>query len=246
MSRLPLSLVCPLCLFVTVALGCSGSDGRTTVNVYAASSLADLMELVEQAYESDNPDVDVRMNLAGTNALVRQINSGADAAVLVAADRAHVDQLLDEPIGAPAALATNTLTLVVPDDNPAGIDGPEDLSTDGVLTARCATGVPCGEATDRYLETTGYMVGRATEETNVRSVLAKVSSGEVDAGFVYRTDASVTDSVTELPLIDPPTVTITMVQLADEQAADGFARYLRSDDVTDLLQRLGFGSVAER
>ncbi|MDH3299659.1 MAG: substrate-binding domain-containing protein [Acidimicrobiia bacterium] len=211
--------------------------------MYAASSLADIMELVEEGYERDNPEVDLRMNLAGTNALVRQVNSGADAAILVAADASFLDDLLDPPAAPPVPLATNELTLAVPVDNPAGIDGPEDLSTEGVLTARCATGVPCGDATDAYLATNGFAISRFTEEANVRSVLAKVSTGEVDAGFVYRTDTEATDAVVEIPLSDAPRVTVTMARLDDGESTTDLARYLRSDEVADLFARLGFGPV---
>ncbi len=229
---------------VAVALatvGCLGDDGRRTIDVYAASSLADIMELVETGYEEDNPEVDIRMNLAGTNALVRQINSGADAAILVAADASFLTDLIDEPVTAPQPLATNELTLVVPADNPASIDGPEDLAGDGVLTARCATGVPCGAATDHFLEANGLAIGRSTDEANVRSVLAKVSTGEVDAGFVYRTDAAATDDVRELPLTDPPQVTITMAQLGDDTVITDLAAHLTSPEVAELFTRLGFG-----
>ncbi len=222
-------------------IGCSNDDGRQTIDVYAASSLADVMELVEEVYERDNPEVDIRMNLAGTNALVRQVNSGADAAILVAADASFIDDLIDRPAATPVALASNELTLAVPGDNPAGIDGPGDLSSEEVLTARCAGGVPCGDATDEYLTANGFTIARATEEANVRSVLAKISAGEVDAGFVYRTDAAATDAVVELPLSNAPRVIVTMAQLDNGDTTADLARYLGSDEAAELFRRLGFG-----
>lgn len=227
------------------AVGCSTDDGRRSIDVYAASSLADIMELVEDRYERDNPEVDIRMNLAGTNALVRQVNSGADASILVAADASFLDDLIDPPSSPPVPLATNELTLTVPVDNPAGIDGPEDLSDEGVLTARCATGVPCGDATDDYLAANSYAIGRSTEEANVRSVLTKVSAGEVDAGFVYLTDAAATDAVIQIPLADAPQVTVTMARLDGAESTVDLARYLASDEVAELFEQLGFGPVGD-
>jgi molybdate transport system substrate-binding protein len=225
--------------------GCSTDDGRRPIDVYAASSLADVMELVEDRYERDNPEVDIRMNLAGTNALVRQVNSGADAAILVAADASFLDDLIDPPAASPVPLATNELTLTVPVDNPAGIEGPADLSVEGVLTARCATGVPCGDATDDYLAANGFTVGRSTEEANVRSVLTKVSAGEVDAGFVYRTDAAASDAVIQIPRADAPQVTVTMARLAGAEPTVDLARYLASTEVAELFEQLDFGPVGE-
>lgn len=239
------AILLPACILLSGVVGCSTDDGRRPIDVYAASSLADIMELVEEDYERDNPEVDLRMNLAGTNALVRQVNSGADAALLVAADASFLDDLLEEPISAPVALASNELTLTVPVDNPAGVDGPGDLNAEGVLTARCATGVPCGDATDSYLTANGFTIARATEEANVRSVLAKVSTGEVDAGFVYRTDAAATDAVSEIPLAGAPTVTVTMAQLDSDESTTDLAAYLGSDKVADLFAQLGFGPTGD-
>ncbi len=225
----------------TLVLGGCSNDDRATIDVFAASSLADIMELVEEDYERDRPEVDLRMNLAGTNALVRQINSGADASVLVAADASFLDDLLNPPVSSPVPLATNVLTLAVPGDNPAGVDGPADLADPDVLTARCATGVPCGDLTDEFLAANGLTVGRATEEANVRSVLAKVSTGEVDAGFVYRTDVAAAEAVTEIALDEAPQATVTLAQLQQGDAADDLVRHLRSDEVAELFTRLGFG-----
>ena len=230
-------------LFVVLAAlaGCSNGDDRRTIDVYAASSLVDIMNSIEDGYEADNPEVDIRMNLAGTNALVRQINSGAEAAILVAADASLLDDLSSQPVAPPVPLASNELVLIVPGDNPADLAEPADLATGGVLTARCATGVPCGDATDRYLTAAALSVARSTEEANVRSVLAKVSSGEVDAGFVYRTDALAAASVVEIPLDGAPRVTIAMAQLDRGEATTDLADYMQSAAVAERFGELGFG-----
>ncbi len=225
-----------------IALGpACGADGRQTVDVFAASSLVDIAELVEEDYEADNPETDIRLNLAGTNALIRQINSGADAAVLVAADTSFIDDLIDQPSVPPLVLATNRLTLVVPADNRAKISGPADLNRDDVLTARCAPGVPCGDATDRYLATSDLLVSRATEEPNVRAVLAKVTSGEVDAGFVYRSDALAGGTaVKEIPLAGAPEVAVAVARLDDSRAGAELIDHFASDDIRHALEQLGF------
>jgi len=237
---IPVIFLTPLILLV----GCGGSD-RPVVTVYAASSLTDIMQQVEEQYEQQNPNVDIRVNVAGTNTLVRQLNNGAEADVFVAADVSAFDQLIDAPVEGPYVLALNTLTMVVPVSNPAAIADATDVATPNVLTARCATGVPCGNATDRFLEATGMTIGRSTDEPNVRSVLAKVSADEVDAGFVYRSDLRAASDVSEIVLPDAPQVTVGLVQLSNGTATDGLVEQLRSDEVAELFTKLGFEPVVQ-
>ncbi|MDH3295077.1 MAG: molybdate ABC transporter substrate-binding protein [Acidimicrobiia bacterium] len=205
--------------------------------------MTDIMDHVEQHFEQQHPDVDVRVNLAGTNNLVRQLNSGAEADLFLAADISAVDQLLDRPVDGPVVLAVNNLTMIVPKANEAGIDDPQDVADPRVLTARCAAGVPCGNATDRFLERAGFTIGRSTDEHNVRSVLAKVSADEVDAGFVYRSDLNAASDVTEIPLPRPPQVTVGLVRLGNGDAAIELMALLESDEIADLFADLGFEPV---
>lgn len=222
-----------------MVVACS-DGGRRPINVYAASSLVDIMTEVEDRYEAEHSEIDIRMNLAGTNALIRQINSGADAALLVAADAGLLSDLVDEPVGRPETLALNRLALVVPADNPAGIGSSDDLADGTPLIARCASGVPCGQATDMFLRDQDLNLTRTTDEANVRSVLTKVATGEVDGGFVYHTDAVSTDDVMEIPLVDSPFVTITLARLDSDPSTEALARYLTSNEVADLFAALGF------
>ena len=212
------------------------------VTVYAASSLTDIMEFVETDFESRYPDVDVRVNVAGTNTLLRQVNNGADVDLFLAADVTAFDLLADPPVEAPSVLAVNTLTLVVPADNPASISAPSDLGADGVLTARCAPGVPCGDATDRFLDASGLSIHRSTDEPNVRSVLAKVAGGEVDAGFVYRSDLASGVEVTEIALADAPTVTVGAARLTDHELSRELMTTLTSDEVRQRFVEMGFAA----
>ncbi len=109
--------------------------------------------------------------------------------------------------------------------------------------ARCAPAVPCGRATDAFLQTQGGTLGRTTDEPNVRSVLTKVATGEVDAGFVYHSDAVATDQVVEIPLANAPVVTVTLAHLTSDPTAVDLGHYLVSDEVAGLFANLGFESV---
>ena len=228
------------------SVGAGDADGRI-VDVYAASSLTDAYSELEDRFELANPGVDVRLNLAGSNTLLRQILDGAEADVYAPASVELITDL-DQHQGGPQArsiseiYASNRLTLVVPDsDDKSPVTAPTHVIAADLLIARCASGVPCGDATDRYLEGADLALARSTDEPNVRAVLLKVASGEVDAGYVYSTDARArADEVTEIPLIDAPTVDLALTVLTPDSDAAAFAAYVVSDDAVDVFRSLGF------
>lgn len=230
-------------LAALLGLGACSSDDDRTVDVYAASSLTEAYQTLEERFEAENPDVDVRLNLAGSNALQRQILDGAGAHVFAPADVTLIDGILDLLADDASVYASNQLTLIVPtdDDGDAAVTSTTELADDGLLVARCAPGVPCGDATDRYLSDTELSIGRSTDEPNVRSVLLKVANGEADAGFVYRTDAEArADAVTEIVLTDAPTVDLAVAVLSDDDDARAFADFVLSDEAADVFRSFGF------
>jgi molybdate transport system substrate-binding protein len=244
-SRAALVLAIGVAAAASCGGGTDGDNATITLDVYAASSLTDAFGELEANYEAANPGVDVRLNLAGSSALRRQIEEGAPADVYAPADPALLDGLSGTIVGDVHVYATNQLTLVVPADPASGptVDDPGDVADEAVLVARCAVGVPCGDATEHFLAEAGLEVGRSTEEPNVRSVLLKVVSGEADAGFVYTTDAQArAEEVAEIPLVEPPSVELAVAALSDDDHARGFARYVASDEAADVFLSLGFGT----
>jgi molybdate transport system substrate-binding protein len=226
---------------VTVSCGSS----KTTVDVFAASSLTDAFTEFEERFEAAHPDIDIRLNLAGSDTLRRQIDDGADVDVYAPASPELFDGLDAEP----RAYASNQLEVVVSAENDAG-DLTRAGAFDGLFVARCAAGVPCGEAADRLIETLGLDLGGATvtSEANVRAVLSKVSLGEADVGLVYRTDAIAGgDNIRITGLTAPEaSVTLAIATLGDADdspagtAAAQFLDFVLSDEATDVLTALGF------
>ena len=78
--------------------------------------------------------------------------------------------------------------IAVPPDNPAKITSVADLAKPGVKVAVCQAQVPCGKVATEVFANAHITVKPATEEVDVKSVLTKVTLGEVDAGIVYVTD----------------------------------------------------------
>lgn len=189
MSR-PVAALATLGLLLPLA-ACGGSDEDTsTLTVYAAASLTATFEQIGQEFEAEHEGVDVRLSFGGSSDLVTQIQEGAHADVFASADTANMDRLTGDGLagGDPEDFATNTLEIAVPPGNPAGITGLQDLAEAGVDLVVCAPEVPCGAASRAVADRAGVTLSPVSEEQSVTDVLAKVASGEADAGLVYRTD----------------------------------------------------------
>ena len=162
---------------------------EVVLNVYAAASLTETFEELESSFEAAYPDVDVRFNFAGSQDLVTQLGEGADVDVLATANESTMKKAADaSQVDDQTLFASNSLTLITTPGNPAGITG-LDSSLDGVKLVICAPEVPCGKLTKTLTEQLGVTLHPVSEEQAVTDVRGKVSSGQADAGIVYKSDA---------------------------------------------------------
>jgi len=176
--------------------GDKGGDGKsgdkTVLTVFAAASLTKTFEELEKTYEAAHTDVDVKLSFGGSSDLVAQITEGASADVFASADTTNMDKLVAAGLaeGEPKEFATNTLMIAVPPGNPAGIKSVADLTKKDVDLVLCQPEVPCGSAAQKVADAAGVELRPVSEEQSVTDVLAKVESGEADAGLVYVTDVT--------------------------------------------------------
>jgi molybdate transport system substrate-binding protein len=174
------------------------------LTVFAAASLLDAFNAIGKQFEKAHPGVKVRMQYAGSQQLVAQIEQGADADVLASADDRWMGYAVEHGFiaGTPQVFARNVLVVIVPRMNPGRIDKLEDLSRRGVKVVIGAEAVPVGAYAREVLhrlsadpamgEDYGASVLRnvVSQEENVKSIVAKVQLGEADAGIVYRSDVT--------------------------------------------------------
>ncbi|MCW1248793.1 molybdate ABC transporter substrate-binding protein [Acaricomes phytoseiuli] len=242
-------------LILITGLSACNSDSqptaqRTGITVLAAASLTDVMPQLVAAYAQEQPDVDVTTSFGGSQVFVEQLKSGAPGDVLVAADEQSLVNLdgSGRDLSEYQVVATNQIVLAVAPGNPANISNLADAAANQRL-AICAPAVPCGRATQRVLDAAGLQVQGASQENDVRSVLSKVSAGQVDAGFVYATDAVAAQSqgVTSIPLDDPAPnrypalVTTNSDQAEIRQAATAFQQWLSGAQAQQIFAEAGFG-----
>lgn len=170
--------------FASLAAGTAAAAGHVTLTVYAAASLTDALPAIDPAE---------RYSFGGSNALAAQIAQGAPADVFASANMSIPQQLYAKGlVTKPVVLTRNTLVVIVPASNPAGIQSVYDLRKPGVKVVVAGPAVPVGAYTVQVLKNmalTDVLKNVVSDETDVREVLAKVALGEADAGFVYSTDA---------------------------------------------------------
>jgi len=231
---------------------CSPADeDAATLQVFAAASLTSTFEQLAEDFEADHDDVEVELNFGGSSDLVAQIQEGAPADVFASADTANMDKLVQAGLDGqdPRAFASNTLEIITPPDNPAGIQAFADLAREDVNLVVCAPEVPCGAAALRAAEVAGVTLSPVSEEQSVADVLAKVTSGEADAGLVYVTDAtSAGDAVLGIPFRESGQVVntypITTVEGSEvPELAEQFVQRVLSDAGQAVLRDAGFAAA---
>jgi molybdate transport system substrate-binding protein len=194
-----------------------------------------------------------RFSFAGSDALAGQIRLGAPADVFASANTSLPNALYAQGlVEKPTVFTTNKLVLVVPTSDPAGIKTVFDLRRQGVKLVVGTPTVPVGSYTRTILKNlalTSVLSNTVSQETDVRSILTKVSLGEADAGFVYVTDArTVAGKVTviKLPTWAQPPVRygIAVVKTTQDRAsAVAFINKVLSKAGQAKLQAAGFGKL---
>ena len=265
MKKLALSLAALL-----VLAGCASGGGATTpaatgtagttttsaasktVTVFAAASMKTTFTELGKTFEAAHPGTKVTFNFAGSQTLAEQITQGAPADVFASAAEAHMKTVTDAGLNAaePKIYATNQLAIAVPPNNPANIASFADLAKPGLKLVVCAPAVPCGAATVKVEEATGVKLTPVSEEQAVTDVLAKVQTGEADAGLVYKTD--VISAGSKVKGIDFPESSKAInrnpiVALKNgPQAALGqeFVNLILSADGQKVLNAASFGSAS--
>ena len=243
-----LAVLTALALVLTACGGGSnGSSSDRQVTVLAAASLTGTFTELAHEFEKDHPGVDVRLSFDSSATLAQQAVGGAPADVLATADTGTMDSAKDALAAAPQAFATNTMVLVAPRQNPAGITDFADVADPGLTWVACVETAPCGKVAAALLRDNHVTTKPASLEVDVKSVLAKVTSDEADAGFVYETDAvAAGDRVRSFPIPHASEEVTTypiaqLTQSADADLANAFVDLVLGDRGQQVLRHAGFG-----
>ena len=209
---------------LAVLPGCATTGAEPSrLVVYAAASLSAVFEDLGEKFEAAT-GANVVFNFAGSSDLLAQLQQGASPDVLATADERTMDAATEAGLvaGEPEVFAANALAVALAPGNPAAIESLEDLGD--ALVVVCAPQVPCGAATRELAERAGLRLSPVSEESSVTDVLGKVTSGEADAGIVYRTDlARASGQVESLEIPEAVNVSTAYPIAEVEQPGGGLA-----------------------
>lgn len=231
----------------------SGSALAGELVVSAAASLTNAFREIARDYQDHNPDTKVALNFGGSGALLQQIGKGAPVDVFATADQETMrmaEQRALVATGSRREFAGNALVVIVPITRVATPQQLSDLARAEVQRVAIANpaSVPAGRYTMQALQAAGLwdsLAAKAINTQHVRQTLDYVARGEVDAGFVYATDAAVMpDKVAvafEVPLDTAIRYPIAVVADSAQPAeARRFIDYVLSPDGQAALSRYGF------
>lgn len=239
---------------ISLALVLGHSAWAADLTVSAAASLTQAFQEIGSQFEFQNPGTKVKFNFAASGALLQQIVNGAPVDVLATADTDTMDKAVAKAVVNAAdsqVFTTNRLVLITPVQSDLGLKQLADLKKPEVK--RFAMGVPAsvpaGHYTQEALDKAGLwseLKPKVISTQNVRQALDYVARGEVDAGFVYASDAQLmTDKVKlafAVATVTPIQYPIAKVAVSTQSAtANTFIAFVQSNRGQAILKKYGFG-----
>jgi molybdate transport system substrate-binding protein len=217
------------------------------LTVLAAASLTESFNEIGKAFETLHPGTKVTFSYDASSALATQADNGAPADLFASADAANMKKVTDAGNAKdPKVFAHNRLALLVKKGNPKKIGSLKDLDKAAVTFVLCAVEVPCGKYGAQALAKAGVKAQPKSLEQNVKAVVTKVTTGQVDAGIGYVTDAKAAaaqaDAVgipDELNVVAEYPIAV-LKQSANANLAYAFLDYVLGPDAQAILARFGF------
>lgn len=238
--------------------GASERDGRPRVIVLSAASASTAVQSIANAFFSET-GIDVRLSVASSGTLARQIIQGAPADIYVSASGQWIETLqttdkLESELIRP--LMRNRLVMVSPASS--SLNSLLDLSQPVAVKAALGEGriamgdprhVPAGAYAQEALTNLGLWPAvrdRLALQINVRAVLAMVERGETPLGIIYATDAALTQDVKIAAIVPPKAHTpiqyfAAVVAGHKRPETTDFFEFLFSPAAQAIMTRHGFG-----
>ncbi len=224
------------------------------LTVSAAASLGNAFRALGPVFEAAHPGARLRFNFGASGALLQQIAKGAPVDVFASADLQRMDEAQRQRLiqaDARRHFAANTLVVIVPAAASRVPSALADLAQPAY--ARVAIGlpasVPVGSYSQAALEAAGLWAAirpRMIGAHSVRQALDYVARGEVDAGFVYATDAALMPARVRVAFTVPTPQPILyaaapVAASAQPALARQFVAFLGSAPAQAVLATHGFG-----
>jgi molybdate transport system substrate-binding protein len=241
------ALLLAACGNIRTSLAGTPTPGNV-ITVAAAASLTEAFTRIGRDFDATHPGSKVIFSFGSSATLATQITEGAPLDVFAAASSATMATVTAAgAANPPADFASNSLQIAVPRGNPGKITGLKDFADKSKKIAICAPQVPCGAAAIKVFAAAKITPAPDTLEQDVKATLRKVTSDEVDAALVYRTDvlaagetvdgfdfAEARQAINAYPIA-------TLRTAKDPALAQRFVDYVLSADGQAVLREAGFG-----
>lgn len=236
------------------------SIAKTDITIFAAASLANVIDDIAVQYKTVNEDVNIIPSFASSSTLARQIEHGAPADIFISADQQWMNYLADKQLIEPTTRTTllgNRLVLISANSKLKGVSVPltkestndwDMLLAGGKLAVGDPDHVPAGiyaKEALTYLGLYDKLSPDMARANNVRAALMLVERGETNIGIVYRSDVTASNNVFilgEFPeeTHTPITYPATILKDHNNEEIKKFFDYLRSDTAKSLFEKYGF------
>jgi len=225
--------------------------------VSAAATLSNAMTSVKQRFEASHPGVRVVTNFGSAGALIRQMETGAPVDVFASADQKFMNEAMAKGLVNPATrrnFARNVMVLIAPADGTAPIASLKDLAAPGVR--RIAMGntdtTVLGRDARALFQSAGLWPAveqKIIYAETVRQVLDYAVRGEVDAAFVFATDARQAGAgqpggkvrvAFQVPDVQPFLLPVAVTKAGGKAAAQAFVDFLCGPEGQSVMRGFGF------
>jgi len=238
---------------LVISLLISSSVWAADLTVSAASSLTQAFQEMGAQFEAQNPSTKVKFNFGASGALLQQIVNGAPVDVFASADTDTMDKAVARKavnVADVKVFTSNHLVLVTPVKTDLALKQLSDLKKPEVkrLAMGLPASVPAGLYAQGALEKAGLWADvkdKIISTQNVRQALDYLARNEVDAGFVYASDAQLMPDKVKLAF---QVTTITPIQYPMAKVASStksedalkFMAFVMSNAGQSILKKNGF------
>lgn len=240
------------------SIGCSKKDTKIELLIAAAASMEPVLKEIQELYLRDNSNIDLIFTYASSGALEQQIRQGAPIDLFISASQKQMNSLLEDDFIIKDTwinLLENKLVLITPTISNIKITDFKMITQASMIAMGDPNSVPAGQYAKEVLEYLSIyeeVIQKVTYGKDVTEVLAWVSSGNAEVGFVYKTDVISQEKVkviAEAPAESHSKIIYPIAVIRNTKnktLANDFLSFLQSKEVVELYRKYGFEYIASK
>ena len=245
----------PYCFLLLILISCSNNENkRKSITVFAAASVTSVVQEIATLYTKET-GVKVRLNIASSGILARQMESGASFDYYISASKDWMDYVDSNNLvvhNSVSAVAGNSLVAIAPIASKLkNMDSIAISNFPNLFKGRISLGDPGHVPVGKYaIQVLSYykweksLFGRYLPAKNARDALFMVEMGECEMGLVYSSDAINSKKVKiiyEFPdKACEPIRYFEAISKSENQYRNRFLEFMKSDKVKEIWKQSGF------